>query len=136
MNNQQEQLFTELTPEEGAVIEGGATLFLYGVYAVRAGADKGGFLPGDSGDDLYVKVNEKTVFGPKKDVDTGEFVRINKKVSFTGSAKVSLFDEDPGIDPDDFLGGFKAGSTPSNVFTKVRVKGSGSIYDVIYRVTA
>ncbi|NER31807.1 MAG: hypothetical protein F6J89_30410, partial [Symploca sp. SIO1C4] len=40
-NNQQEQLFTELTPEEGAVIEGGAWLYLYKATAINAGADFG-----------------------------------------------------------------------------------------------
>ena len=137
-DNQQKQLITELTPEEGAVIEGGATLFLYGAYAKQAGADKFPFSWrgnwGD-GDDLYITVNGKKVFGPQDDVDTGEFVRINRRISFGRYAKISLFDADR-KSRDDFLGGFTVGSTPTKGIKSTTVMGSGSIYSVFYRVTA
>ena len=54
MTKQNQPLFTELTPEEAAVIEGGVSFRLDSVEVIQAGADFG------SGDDPLVKVNGTT----------------------------------------------------------------------------
>ena len=131
-NSNEQQLFTELTAEEASVIEGGATLILHRATAIRAGADFG---PGN-GDDVYILVNGRKLNPPGtvNDVDTGESVRINRRIAFNGTARVNLFDDDPLFNPDDYLGGFTVGTTPTNGTRTVRVRGSGSTYDVTYSV--
>ncbi|MCC5610704.1 hypothetical protein LC612_29130 [Nostoc sp. CHAB 5834] len=128
----QEQLFTNLTPEEGSVIEGGASLFLYKATAIKAGADFGSF----NGDDVYARINgDKT--NKTNDVDTGETANFSIEKPFDGTASINLFDSDGGFaGRDDYLGGFSVGSTPTNGFVTERISGSGSIYDVTYAVYA
>ncbi|MEB3179934.1 MAG: hypothetical protein VKL59_12985 [Nostocaceae cyanobacterium] len=125
-----EQLFTELTPEEASVVEGGARLILYNATAIKADADFGP----SNGDDVYIKVNGNKIFGTVNDVDTGETVNINRVISFNGTARVNFFDNDPWPNDDDSLGGFTVGSTPTGGTRTARIRGSGSVYDVTYRV--
>lgn len=128
-NNQQEQLFTELTSEEGAVIEGGATLYLYKATAINAGADPGWF----NGDDVYARINgDKT--RKTNDVDRGETANFYKFKTFSGTASINLFDDDSWGNPDDYLGGFTVNSTSTNGFKTKRISGGGSTYDVTYMV--
>jgi hypothetical protein len=129
-NSNKQQLFTELTAEEASVIEGGATLILHNATAIRAGADFGP----SNGDDLYIKVNGRKVYGTRNDVDTGETAYIGRRVSFNGSARVNLFDDDPWPLDDDSLGGFTVGSSPTHGTRTARVRGSGSVYDVTYSI--
>jgi hypothetical protein len=129
-SNSNEQLFTELTAEEASVIEGGATLILHNATAIQAGADFGW----SNGDDLKIKVNGRQVFGTLDDVDTGETAYINKRVSFSGTAKINLFDGDPWPNDDDYMGGFTVGTTPTNGTQTMRVSGSGSTYDITYSI--
>lgn len=128
----QEQLFTELTPEEGAVIEGGASLYLYKATAVKANADFGW----GNGDDVYARINgDKT--NTTNDVDTGETANFFKWKQFSGTANINLFDSDGGLaGDDDYLGGFSVGTTPTNGLVTKRISGGGSIYDVTYGVYA
>lgn len=125
-----EQLFTELTPKEGAVIEGGARLYLYKATAVKAGADPGW----RNGDDVYARINgDKT--RKTNDVDTGETANFFKGKTFSGTASINLFDSDSGwFNRDDYLGGFTVSSTPTNGWVTRRISGSGSVYDVTYMV--
>ncbi|MBE8965113.1 hypothetical protein IQ277_02290 [Nostocales cyanobacterium LEGE 12452] len=129
-----EQLFTELTPEEGAFIEGGARLILYNATAIQARAD-GNWKDGN-GDDLYIVVNGIRLPGTYNDVDTGESINISRTINFTGTARVNLFDDDPSSSSaDDYLGGFTVGDSRTGQKT-VRVTKGGSIYDVLYKVIA
>ncbi|BAZ15789.1 hypothetical protein NIES4071_76610 [Calothrix sp. NIES-4071] len=130
LSTSNEQLFTELTAEEASVLEGGATLILYNATAIKADADFGP----SNGDDLYIKVNGRKIFGTADDVDTGETVNIGKRISFSGTAKVNLFDGDPWPNDDDSLGGFTVGSTPTYGTRTARVSGSGSTYDITYSI--
>ncbi|ARV59790.1 hypothetical protein BZZ01_15165 [Nostocales cyanobacterium HT-58-2] len=129
---EQEQLFTDLTPEQGAVIEGGAWLYLYKATAIKAGADFGW----SNGDDVYARINgDKT--STTNDVDTGETANFSKWKQFSGTASINLFDSDGGLaGDDDSLGGFTVGSTPTNGYVTTRISGSGSTYDVTYAVYA
>lgn len=134
ISNSDEQLFTELTSEEGAVIEGGAQLILYNATAVRARAD-GNWNEGN-GTDLYFVVNGLRLPGTYNDVDTGEVVNINRTINFTGTATTRLFDDDGSSSADDYLGGFTVGSTSTNGTRTVRVSGGNSIFDILYSVIA
>lgn len=128
-----EQLFAELTPEEGAVIEGGATLLLYKATALRASSD---ITPGTNGDDVVVKINGNKVHGTVQDVETGETFNINKFHVIDGTASITFFDADVWGNPDDYLGGFTVGSTPTNGKKWKQISGSDSIYNVQYEVIA
>ena len=125
-----EQLFTELTPEEGAVIEGGATLVLIQAMAIKAGADLGFW----NGDDVYATINGRVKTRQTNDVDTGEFANIYKTWSFIGTAEIDLFDNDPWPNRDDHLGGFTVRSTDLKGLYTERVSGSGSRYVVTYMI--
>ncbi|MBE9103578.1 hypothetical protein IQ229_01030 [Nostoc cf. edaphicum LEGE 07299] len=129
----QEQLFTDLTPEEGSVIEGGATLWLYSATAIQANADFGS----RNGDDVYARINGYKT-NKTNDVDAGEAVTFNIDRYFSGTASINFFDSDGGLftGSDEYLGGFTVGSTPTNGTVTTRISGSGSIYDVVYAVYA
>lgn len=124
----QEELFSELTAEQAAVIEGGKKVILHDILAIKTGAD----LIGE--DDLYIKVKGNKVFS--RDMTAGEFALINKSVTFSGSAFISLFDADPGpFNDDDYIDGFTA-SNSTNGSRYRTLKGSGSEYKLHYSVTA
>jgi len=126
-DNQNEQLFSELTPAEAAVVEGGLRLTIERIQAIRADADTIG------PDDTYITVNGRKIWGDFS-MTTGQSRAVNRTLTPSGpSARVELFDADPGND--DRLGGFNAVNT-RGVLTRERVSGSGSIYDVYYRATA
>ncbi|MDZ8258556.1 hypothetical protein [Nostoc sp. ChiQUE01b] len=127
-----EQLFTELTPKEGAVIEGGARLFLYKALALRASSD---ILPGVNGDDVVIKLNGNKIHGTVKNVKTGDVININKFFDFSGTATLDFFDADPPGNPDDYLGGFNV-KNPTNGQTSRVISGSDSEYRVFYEVIA
>ncbi len=123
-----EQLFTELTSEEGAVVEGGATLLIHSVFANRAAAD--GFLGG--GDDVYIKVNGKRL-DFKKTLKTGDTGTVNLAVDFTRSTSVQLMDEDGIFNPDDRIGRFTLTDFGRNeVLRRLTAGGSGSSYTMTY----
>ena len=56
-------------------------------------------------------------------------------VQFSRAAIINLFDADK-FDSDDFLGGFTVRNTPTKGKRTAVVRGNGSIYSVIYSVTA
>ena len=126
-----EQLFTELTPEQAAVIEGGVFLLVDGIQAIRAGAD--GFPSGK--DDTYITVNGQRLTG-EIGMSTGDYASVNRGIGFDGSARLELFDADGFLNgKDDNMGGFTV-TGPTNGPAIARVSGSGSTYDVYYRVFA
>ena len=125
-----EELFTELTAEEGSVIEGGAWLYLESATAIKAGADFGW----SNGDDVYARINGTTT-RQTNDVDTGETANFFEwRLFISGVVSIDLFDNDLWPNSDDNLGGFTVGSNPTNGSVTRRISGSGSTYDVTYRV--
>ena len=124
-DNQHEQLFSELTPAEAAVVEGGLRLTIERIQAIRADADTIG------PDDTYITVNGRKIWGDFS-MTTGQSRAVNRTLTPSGpSARVALFDAD-WPDSDDRLGAFDARNT-NGVLTRAQVNGSGSIYDVYYR---
>ncbi|MGB7442758.1 MAG: hypothetical protein WA919_16970 [Coleofasciculaceae cyanobacterium] len=126
-----EQLFTELTPEESAVVEGGAFVRIHSLRAIRAGAD--GFFGGD--DDTYIEIGGNRVWGVRR-FRTGDWFDVQRGRDFEHVANIEIFDNDRWPNPDDPMGSFTVGNTPTNGVRGRRVHGSGSIYDVYYSVTA
>ncbi|MCC5617438.1 hypothetical protein LC605_20585 [Nostoc sp. CHAB 5836] len=121
----QEQFLTDLTPEEASVIEGGKFVLIEKIQAIKADADFIGK------DDTYITIGGRKIWGAKS-FSTGQARTVNRGRTFGSSTVVALFDEDLGND--DPLGSFTvSGLTNGSI---VRVSGSGSRYDVYYRVTA
>ncbi|MEH2084427.1 MAG: hypothetical protein V7K89_32000 [Nostoc sp.] len=122
-----EQLFTDLTREEGADLNGGAyELVIKQLYCVKAGAD----ILGD--DDTILKVNGNKVWsgdmgsGSNKDFDP------RLKVAVDNGSFVGLYDDDGFWSRDDFMGGFTINGLQSA--TTITLSGSGSQYTLTYAV--
>ena len=125
--NQQSQLFTELTPSEGAAVSGGAYLYIDKIQAIKADADTW------SKDDTYITVNGHKIWG-NYGMGSGQKRDVRRWKRFNSSARIELFDSDWGSD--DNLGGFSVAKKSTNGLARKRVRGSGSTYDVYYRVYA
>ena len=123
-----EQLFAQLTPEEGAVIEGGGGFLLIDqLQAINAGADTFG------DDDTYITVNGSKLWG-SEGFSTGKTIGVNRGLGVDFPTRIELFDEDGFLNgSDDSLGGFTVNG-PTNGTAITRVSGGGSTYDVYYRV--
>ncbi|OYD95744.1 hypothetical protein CDG76_12495 [Nostoc sp. 'Peltigera membranacea cyanobiont' 210A] len=128
----QEQHFTNLTPEEASVIEGGYTLNVYSLVCAADGAD-----PWYKGkDDVYAKVTLDgitTNYGVG-DMGTGDAKNLLWEFNFFENAEISFFDSD-WPDSDDPLGSISV-SGLTNGLQKPTIRGSGSRYKVFYDVTA
>jgi hypothetical protein len=106
-----EQLFTELTPEEGAVIEGGATLTLHSVYAHNP----------QKLEALHLTFNGKTIFSNSE---------ITESVDFQGWGLLKFYDDDNWSR--DYLGDMPISDRPGSVRTQLG--GSGYRYILHYSV--
>ncbi len=123
----QEELFSELTPEQASVIEGGKFLYIDKIQAIKTGADPWG------PDDTYITVNTQKIWGAVE-MSAGQTRSVNVGTMFDNSAKINLFDKDGGFfGDDDYMGGFTV-SQPTNGIVPMRVTGGGSAYDVYYSV--
>ena len=124
-DNQHEQLFSELTPAEAAVVEGGFRVVIDRIQAIRAGADPVG------ADDTYITVNGRKIWG-HYNMTRGRTRSVNSHYQSpfaTEAVRVQLVDYDWAGGHDN-LGGFFAVRT--NGVVKKQVQGSGSIYEVYY----
>lgn len=127
MSGTNHELFTELSSDQAATVEGGLTVTITKIQCLKAGAD--GFLGG--GDDLYVKGDGGFLHGRTFGMKSAQTRTINLKFfSSRNAAAIDLFDSDTSSQ-DDFLGGFSANSTGGQVFSK-QVSGSGSRYRIFY----
>ena len=123
-DNQHEQLFTELTPTEAAVIEGGKTLRLYKIEAIEANADTFGK------DEAYLNFDGKKIWS--RSMGTGSSAEIDLSLNFTGTATLNLYDDDK--TGDDFIDGFVA-NKPTGGKKVAKLSGSGSKYQLTYSVS-
>lgn len=125
-----EQLFTELTPQQAAIVEGGLQrITLLQLRSIKSAADS------DGTDEVYATFNGQVPLGTRStSISTG--VTTNKfaqgfNLSGASSVRVRLFDQDGSLGGtnDDPLGSFSV-SSPGNGTR--RVSGSGSEYEVSY----
>jgi hypothetical protein len=120
LNLLSESLFTELTPDQAQMLEGGKRIDIMRVRCIKPSDP-------DGTDELFLVINGQ-IFMP------GGVGNDGVSVLFDGTAKVSLFDKNGDTRADaDFLGGFTA-SAITNGSNTVLVSGSASIYEVTYRV--
>ena len=119
--NAQEELFTELTSEEAAVVEGGANLELDYLYAGSTVAQN----------DPVVTVGRGTVFSQENVKQRSFAFTKNKNFKFSGNTTLSIWDQDKGSYNDDLLGSVKIGQTPTGWKSL-----SAGGYILRYRVTA
>ena len=130
-DNQQKQLFTELTPEEGAAVSGGAAITIHSIKALNVGADTGGFE--GFRDDVFIEVNDREL-DFYQEMKSGDVAIVNKTVNFTEKAFVELWDADIAPNDDDLLGAFTVDGTRKGRQTRT-VGASGSKYEVTFSIT-
>ncbi len=129
-----DQLLVDLSPEQSAFIEGGYTLHLHRIKAIRTGADP------DNTDEAYLTGSlsfngRKTLW--KRNMRSGDVARINKSFSIlTRDRKfLTLFDRDGLLDLDDPIDTVSISRLPCRR-AKARLQGSGSTYVLTYSITA
>ena len=125
-NNQNEQLFTDLTPEEAAVVEGGAVL-LQRLHAVRLTPDDG-----RGPDEIHIrKDGQKLNWVP---MSKGQIRKLGTKgrgLRASSISAVSLQEYDRGPGNDEFL---SLVSTTSHGNGRLATfKGGGALYRLAYK---
>lgn len=123
MTQVQAELFTDLTQEQSATVEGGAVFTLHSVYAANAKKQ----------DDLYIKFEGEKIFGTR-DMDRGDFVRVERSDFFEKQSFLSFYDKDKGLfRSNDYLGGKWISVRPTS-YGRARVAGNGYDYTAYYSV--
>ena len=119
-----EQLFTELTPEEGAVVEGGAThtLIIGSLKAIN---------PNSFSDDPMIMVGSKIVFKAQSVQDNESVLSKPIRKTISTNETLSLWDEDFSPFADDDLLGFTQLTGPTNGFVTRNWGGYQLRYKVI-----
>ncbi|WP_414586693.1 hypothetical protein [Scytonema sp. PCC 10023] len=119
-----EQLFTELTPEEGAVVEGGSSLRLISLTPVGNPFEN----------DPAILVGTRQVFSDQNVNDTRLFS--NTAYEFGFDTIVSIWDQDNGAASDDLLGYRDATSAQAGtgVQTLNALNDQGQGYRLLYQV--
>lgn len=126
-DNQQNQLFTELTPEQASIVEGGAWLQIGALYSEYTGADP------DSGDDAYIEVNGKKLWGTKEFNGKMSY-SVDKGIFFKDYAFINVIDKD---DSSNQLVGYGHMSEHNNLGSWVKLNSAnGSQYWIYYQMTA
>ncbi|OUL21091.1 hypothetical protein [Nostoc sp. 106C] len=117
----QEQLFTELTPEEGSDIQGGAKFELIGIDVEKAASQY----------NLYINFNSKRLFGVKT-VYRG-YYEVGTSEDFDVAGRLMVWDKDYGWHKDDVLASQAIFNTPGE--HHLDVQGDGYKYRLDYRIT-
>jgi hypothetical protein len=123
-NNLNKQLFTELTPTEGAIIRGGSNRAkITSISSNKSGADD------DGGDELKMSQNYSLFW--KGDMKTGQTKSIGKYMN--GGDSISLLEDDY-LSPSEWISrGTKLPSSGSiGQSGQLRLAGAGSDYTVNY----
>ncbi|MCC5661467.1 hypothetical protein LC608_31845 [Nostoc sp. XA010] len=123
-----EQLFTIITPEEGANISGGKAyeLVIKRLYCVKAGAD----ILGD--DETKLLVNGSKLWGADMGAGSNKEFDPLLRVSVDNGEFVGLYDGDGIWSRDDSMGGFTINGLQEA--TTINLSGSGSQYTLTYKV--
>ncbi len=128
LNILSESLFAELTADQAQMLEGGKRIDILSVRCIKAGADP------DGTDELFLVINGQILMRDRPIVmQTGGGANVGVSANFDGTADVRLFDKNGDTKADAApLGSFSVSASGQKT---VRVSGSGSMYDVTYRVS-
>ena len=122
-----ESLCSDLSDEQASTVQGGLTVNVTGIQAIKADADTGWWWKDD---DVYMTINGRKVYG-NQSFKTGTFRKLNVSRNVGATGRIQLFDDDNVFTGDDSLGGFTVSKPTKD--GRARISGSGSIYDVYYR---
>ncbi|MBW4464568.1 MAG: hypothetical protein KME07_03885 [Pegethrix bostrychoides GSE-TBD4-15B] len=136
IDNLNDQLFTEISSEQAAVIEGGLQVLLTSIRSIRSVADGVG-----GTDDLFIRYGRNgdanAVNGPDltfarpKGMKTGNFANISTGSSRSGAVDVELFDKDGSSRQ--LIGRFSISRAGRGTRTVSAANGSfGSIYEITF----
>ncbi|MDZ7962605.1 MAG: hypothetical protein RMY34_32865 [Aulosira sp. DedQUE10] len=127
MHNINEELFTEITPEQAETVEGGKRIDILTIRSIQSAADS------DRSDEVFFVINgQRQNFGNPISLLTRGVANAGISANFNGSARVTLFDKDGNNQAAaDSLGSFSASQDGTKT---VRVSGSGSTYELTFRV--
>ncbi|MDA5281082.1 hypothetical protein [Streptomyces sp. Isolate_45] len=95
---------------------------------------------GPGADDVYIRVDgdmiyPTTTYPSYKEFDPGDSAELNRSISFTNMAKVTIRDYDT-ADPDDLIGSFWVHDSQAGTGEHAEsLNGDGSDYDLFYDVT-
>jgi hypothetical protein len=89
-NNLNEQLFADLTPEEAAIVKGGATLYIKRIHAVRLTTDD----RWTGKDEPYIRVDGLKVWGPTG-INQGEILGVYQYHPVGRYSTIQLWEDDP-----------------------------------------
>ena len=120
-----EQVFTELTPEEGAVVEGGVKFELLGIDVIKRKKQN----------DLYVNFNGTRMFGIENNIGSGYYDETKNPVYFDSRGRLEIWDADRGLfsSKDDRLGSWSISNTPGTY--SHTAKGKGYEYRLDFRIS-
>ena len=132
-NNQNEQLFTDLTPEEAALIEGGAVFLSY-IQALKLTKDEK-----DKRDEPYLLVNGRKIWEAKGGMKVGDIRKVGKFAfdprMFGGIPNIQLWENDgTGRCSDDFIGQLRVTKPTPRGRRVATFTGSGAKYRLFYSV--
>ena len=114
-----EQLFTDLTPEQASVVKGGATLQVRYLFANNPPQN-----------DPVIMMGRGTVFS-KYNIANNSTTRIFKNISCSGNITLSIWDQDPGSNNDDLIAYVNVDCQTATGVKYLR----GGGYTLSYRVT-
>jgi hypothetical protein len=124
-NNLNEQLFADLTPEEAAIVKGGATLYIKRIHAVRLTTDD----RFSGKDEPYIRVDGIKVWGPTG-INQGEILGVYQYHAVGRYSTIQLWEDDLRYDDRmGTLGLFRAGIGFDKLAT---FKGKGGEYRIRY----
>lgn len=130
-NNQDNQLFADLTPEEAAVIEGG-TVFLSHIKALKLTKDEK-----DNRDEPYLSAYGRNIWAAKKGMKVGDTRKIGKFISspLRGFTNIKLWENDGSSKlSDDFIGQLTVTPRTPKGKNVATLTGSGAKYKLFYFV--
>jgi hypothetical protein len=124
MSGLDEQLFTEITPEQAETVEGGKRIDILTIRCIKSS---------ESADELFFVINgTRQLFGTPISMQSGGVANAGVSANFNGTANVGLFDQDGNNQANaDPLGSFSASTNGTKT---VRVSGSGATYEVTFKV--
>ena len=132
VNDRDRQLFTDITPAEASIIEGGRKIFLSHIQALRLTKDEK-----DGRDEPYILANGRNIWAAKGGMKVGDTRRIGKFVSspLRWFANIQLWENDGfGRLSDDFIGQLPVTPWMPKGKKVATLTGSGAKYKLFYSV--